>query len=336
VGWYLAEVQRYIGLRAIFEKGFEVREALGHYDIPSRFLFLEFFCVVAPLVAIAMFVTGHRLRPRHWALVAGCVAGTWVTTDRTQFFTLVLTGLFVYLYRLGALLAWRRFALVLALCSSLLVADFLVVGAWTGKSPQSMGLSLSPPGTSADAAKPSNRLLAFLLKNGSTIYLYTTASYAGFAAWFPLEHQRTYGLRAIYPIPRALQRAGLLDVRLPPAIPGFVLILSTGPVLMGWNAYSLLYDPFLDFGVAGVFFYCLVIGAAAGVAYQFARAARDSPARLLVVSQVTLALALSIFVNKFNNTASWYILLWSIAPFVATDGLARARNLIRTRAQPRG
>jgi hypothetical protein len=103
-----------------------------------------------------------------------------------------------------------------------------------------------------------------------------------------------------------------------------------GPALVGWNGYTLLYYPFLDFGLAGIFFYCLAIGVAAGIVYQFTRAARDCPVCLLALSQITLALALSIFVNKFNSTAAWYLLLWSTAPFWARDGLDYGRQAIQS------
>jgi hypothetical protein len=326
LAWYLWEVHRLFGFWAFFQQGYEVRSALTEHRIPSHFLFLQLFCVTTPLVAVAALLTGRRLRPGLLLLVAVCVAGTWISTDLTKFYTIVLTVGAMYAYRRGAAFGWKALTGTLVVSGVLLLASFLIVGAWTGKSPRRLGLVLSPP--LASSASPADRPgpLGTVLRNGSTVYLYATASYAAFAVWYPWDHPRTHGLHAVYPAARALQRVGLYSGSLPAHIPQFVAILPGVPVPFGWNGYTLLYYPILDFGLPGMIVYCLAVGAFAGAAYQLMRAARTSPTRLLLVAQVTTALVLSIFVNKFNNTAWWYALVFSLAPFTIPPWLGRLRR----------
>src|SRR4029450_11843904 len=48
-----------------------------------------------------------------------------------------------------------------------------------------------------------------------------------------------------------------------------------------------------------------------------ARAGRADPLRLLVYRQVATALTLTVLVNKFNNTAWWYLLVMSTLPWTS-------------------
>jgi hypothetical protein len=259
-------------------------------------------------------------------MVVACVAGTWISTDRTKFFTIVLTIGAMYAYRRGGAFGWKALGGTLLVAGVLLLGSFMIVGAWTGKSPQRLGLILSPPLSSSVSRAEQPGPLGAVLRNGSTLYLYATASYAAFAVWYPWDHPPTHGLHAIFPVARALQRAGLYSGPLPAHIPPFVGILPGVRAPFGWNGYTLLYYPILDFGLSGMIVYCLAVGAFSGAAYQLTRPARTSPARLLLVGQVTTALVLSIFVNKFNNTAWWYVLVFSLAPFTVPHWLDRARR----------
>jgi hypothetical protein len=78
--------------------------------------------------------------------------------------------------------------------------------------------------------------------------------------------------------------------------------------------------------VAGVVIYSLLIGAVSGIAYGRARRARGSALHLLVVGQISTALTLSVFVNKFNNTASWYIFTFTVLPFLVPLAASRFRS----------
>jgi hypothetical protein len=344
--WYLAEVHHVGGWEALRHAA-HLRIALANYRIPSRFLFLEFFCIVAPIVGVSLAVTGHRLRRGHWLLVVGCVAATWVSTDRTQFFMIVLTSFFMYLYRHGPRLSLSRFLVATGTSGLLLVSSFLAIGYWTGRTPERLGLPLTLPGPSAAAPVPPpgatsvptpdsttpDRAVAgggpsTLLAKASTLYMYTTASYAAFAIAFPLDRPRTWGVHAIYPIARALQRLGWIRAELPPPIPRFVVVASRNHRRVFFNGYTLLFYPLRDFGVAGVVVYCLAIGLGCGYVYERTRHARQSPLHLLVVAQASVGLALSIFVNKFNNTASWYVLALTAAPFLVPGAARRLRQVI--------
>jgi hypothetical protein len=71
----------------------------------------------------------------------------------------------------------------------------------------------------------------------------------------------------------------------------------------------------MDFGLPGALIYSFGVGVLSGWGYALLRKQRESPVRLLVMCHVATALVLTAFVNKFNNTASWYIALATLAPF---------------------
>jgi ABC-type Mn2+/Zn2+ transport system permease subunit len=61
--------------------------------------------------------------------------------------------------------------------------------------------------------------------------------------------------------------------------------------------------------------YCLLTGLLVGTVYERTSRARSSSLHLLLMGQLSVALTLSVFVNKFNNTASWYLAVMTTAPF---------------------
>ncbi len=323
--WYLWLVDRHLGWASILYDAARVRYALVTYEIPSRFLFLQFFCMASPLVALSLVAAGRRLRWWVWVLVLAAWSGTLLTTDRTQFFIVLLTTVFMWLYRRGPALSLSRLAVVVGVAGVLLAANFLIVGYWVGKSAQAVGTS---PWVTATAAAPAAAppLLPRLAGYVSTVYFYATGSLPAFAAYVEAEHPPTYGVQALYPVARLLQRAGVLTSGVPSAIPPSVTIVEEGGHTVGFNAYTFLYYPYQDFGGAGVAVYCLLIGMLAGMSFERMKLARTSALHLLVIGQISMALALSVFVNKFNNTASWYIFVLSVAPFVLPRAVAGSRR----------
>src|SRR6185436_6292742 len=95
VAWYVWNVRSHLGWAA-FADASRIRVALNDYTIPSTFLVLQYFCIAAPLVGLAIALVGQRLAAIEWIAIGLCGAGTWFTTDRTQFFTVALVGLFIY------------------------------------------------------------------------------------------------------------------------------------------------------------------------------------------------------------------------------------------------
>ena len=310
LAWYVYLVHQKLGLEAF--AGGEIRRALQSHTIPSSFLFLEFFCIATPLVGVAAALSGQRLRARHWFIMAACCLGTWISTDRTQFFTIVLAVFFMYVYRHGRTLSFTGFCAAGAIAAVLLAANFIIVAEWMGKSGEKLGYRIAEDDAWARRGDGSS-----LAVRAAPFYLYATGSYAALSVWADEEHPKTYGLRAIYPVARLLQRAHLLPVGLPRAVLEFVPVLRThdGRTL-DFNGYTFLYYPLQDFGLVGVVFYCLAIGVAAGAVHRRVTLRRDSALWLLVMSQIAIGLVLSVFVNKFNNTASWYILVVTVAPFL--------------------
>jgi hypothetical protein len=346
--WYVVSTAQVLGWRIFIDDPLQIRLALGDYRIPSQYLFLEYFCVVSPTLALAFALSGARLRALTWGLALLAVLATWVTTDRTHFFTLLLIGYFMALFQRGRALSWRGFTGVSAVAGCLLVANFLLVGAWLGKTPANLNLTMNlpgkidaPAGTTANEAKaqderepgragrsktaddehkaPADSRIVQIahraLQRGSTLYLYSTGSFAALDVLLRADRPRSHGLHTFYPLGRALERLGVIHGPMPPAIAPFLpLGLTMGPD-QPFNVYTFMFYPLEDFGPAGGLIYALAIGLLSGVTFAYARRRRGEPIALLLIGHLYSALLLSIFVNKFNNTASWYILCWSLLPF---------------------
>jgi oligosaccharide repeat unit polymerase len=296
VVWYVWNIQRILGWDALHD-GARIRAALGSYTIPSTFLFLQFFCVVTPLVALTVRLLGERLRPVDLTGAGLCVVATWLSTDRTQFFTLASASCFLALYVHGPRLSLR--ALVIAAAAGLTVAavNFAVISRWVGKSPD------------------------------ASAYVYATASYPAFEVALSSPPAGTGGRHVFFPIVRLLDRLHLVSGPLPSPIFAYAAVTRDRPGgELFFNGYTWLNYPYQDWGLAGVFPYVAVVGLVGGVLYGRVRANRFRPVPLLLMAQFATGLLLSPFVNKFNNTASWYIAVFSVLPFVAASWRGAGRR----------
>jgi hypothetical protein len=356
VAWYFWAIVTILGWDALGEP-IRIRGALHSYEIPSRFLFLQFFCVIAPLLAFAVWLSGARVHRAVWIGPVLCAAATWLSTDRTQFFLLVLTAFCMYTFRHGRALRPRGFVLATGLAGLLLATNFLVVGAILGKTaaswyivraeptprpPTSMdGASARPvlvslavrqavPPAAAGPAAPdgvvarAQALIARQLRRTLQFYAYATGSYAALDLYLREPHVLTGGRHVFYPLLRSLERLGLLATPLPSPFPPFRMVIPhpDGPARLEFNAYTFLYYPLEDFGVIGALAYVLAVGLGCGWCYGRARRDRRSATGLLIVGQISTALVLTVFVNKFNNTAWWYVLAATITPFAAARAYA--------------
>ena len=317
--WFVAAVLT--TLPNAFSDAVALRYALFTYQIPSTFLFAQLFAIATPLVTLALLLSGTRLPWPLIALGAICAAGTFVSTDRTQVFLLVLTAAFMAAFRVGPLLSATRTFVVAVVAVALLLGSFLAVETWVRKSPAQLGLALQLPGAPAPEASGPMAALARAGQRLAGVYLYATGSYAALDRLIAAPPPRTHGAHIAFPLVRPLERLGILSGATPSPIPPYVEICpASTPDLPArtFNAYTFLYYPLVDFGIAGAILYALAIAAVAGVAYGWLRADRTDPLRLLVAGLVTTAFALTIFVNKFNNTAWWYVLGVSAGPWLAT------------------
>jgi len=340
VSLYIFEVVSAFGWR-VFRDAPAIRWAIATYQISPIFWFLEFFCIATPWLAVAVSLTGSRLRRVDWIGPVLCVMGTAITTDRTQLFLVVLCTLFILLVRKGPALSWLRLLMVIAVAGAVLAVHFMFVDVWTRKSerhplPVSVPILeaiLGPDVWANDphagvAARVGRRSVQF----AATMYLYSSGSYAALGQLTRQPLGTTGGIHTIYPVARLVQRLGIAHFALPPPIPPEINVLRQPGPTFQFNAYTFLYYPLMDFGPIGALAYTALIGLLCGFVHgRFVRR-RESPLYLLVSGQIATALTLSVFVNKFNNTASWYLLAATLAPFVAVRWFGNRRAVDVDRA----
>lgn len=324
--WYVADVVGLLG-REAFGDGTRIREALGTGRISSRFLLLQLSVIVAPLVALELRLSGVRLGRLPMALAGVCAAATWLSTDRTQFFLLALTGLYVAAYRLDRSTSWRRLAALTAATGALLLTAFLAIGVWTQKTSADLHLRLTwPPAAPGD---PRTEPLPPSVQPFAALYAYVTCSYPALDYLLTRPRAETGGAHSFYPVLRALQRAGLHRGALPEAIAPFVtLVEEPGQPPVLFNTYTFLYYPLEDFGTRGALAYAAVVALASGLIFGGLTRRPGSALLVLAAAHVATALTLSPSVNKFNNTAWWYVVLASTLPWMirAVPGRQAARR----------
>ena len=352
VAWYVWSVSGVLGFSAFYDRPARIRIGIGDGSIPSRFLVLQYLCIATPITALAFDLSGVKIRPAVWVAVILATLGTWITTDRTQFFLVALTCYFMYVLARGRTFSYAKLALSTIALLLTLGAYFLIIGVWMSKSPANLGVEVRVPTVSAPpprlviqnptgARVPAStatraertaveRTLLKNLQRVSTIYLYATASYAALDVLLANPQPRTYGAHSVFPVARFLDRLGLVPGGVPQAIPPFAPLGLTSGQDITFNAYTFLYYPLVDFGLLGALFYCVAIGLLSGFVYGRFAEQRSSPFWLLAMGHLSAALVLSVFVNKFNNTATWYIVLWSFAPFI----VARLAPWSRVNAGP--
>ena len=220
--WYTVEVVSLFGWEGFTNFG-RVRQALNSYKIPSTFMFLEVFTIVAPLLAFALFLCGTRLRAIDWVAPAACVLSTWLSTGRMQFFLITLTAFFMFVASKGPRLSMRALSLAVAVVGALLLTSFLAIGSLTGKTPSKLPVKMT-------TAPPQS----------STVYLYATGSYAALGQLLRQPLHSPHLTYTLYPAARLLQRLHVIDASLPaPTTPSVGITQSTAGVLK-YNVYTFL------------------------------------------------------------------------------------------------
>jgi hypothetical protein len=226
---------------------------------------------VTPLVALALVLGGTRLPLPAIGLAVVCGLSTLATTDRTQFFSVLLTAVFMIAHRMGPSLSWRRASGIAAAASILLISSFLAIETWRRAADRGLFVQLPGmtwvPGTGAVGPGESG-LLPVAGRAGqrlAVMYAYATGSYAALARLLETHEAPSRGAHTFFPVLRLLQRAGLLEVSLPSPIPGYVELYpqpAPGLVALTFNAYTFRYYPLRDFGIGGALTYASLVGLA--------------------------------------------------------------------------
>jgi oligosaccharide repeat unit polymerase len=284
---FLRQVHAAVGLWTYVESPHEIREAMGLGQLGEGLKPLNWLNVGnVPLCAFYLVLPGARHRKRIWLLLAASTIATLFMEDRTRFFFAVLWTSYVVAHARP----WnaRKFLAGAAVVGTILLLQFLAVGAWLGK------VTENNP-TLVSASRASDGLSMFLMP-----YIYATGSFPAFQAYVESSPESTGGAMTFYPAYRVLQR---LDASLPaPPIIGDPVAIP-----FEFNTFTWLHQFYADFGFAGVLLGPWLAGLLAGLVY-FRMVQSPSFYTLYVNGLISVALTLSIMVNHLTQGPVWYFL----------------------------
>jgi hypothetical protein len=321
---FLYRVNAYVGLDAFFRSPIVVHSALTERKIDPSYLFLYYFAVAgAILYGYAIFVRRARPRVLEVLLLLAAVAGMVVSTERTQFLWVVASWFFfACVPPEGDRRLWRIIGTGVA---ALLVAGtfYLGVGLWLGKSPDNIATALeqraeseAEPLSDSSQARLSLLLPGGVLHHVSVLYMAVASPLPAFDRVVDSRPELTAGRHTFHPVWRTLGRLGLVS-----ATGGTIYPEVETPYPA--NAYTYLYEFFLDFGWPGVLVLPLALGLLCGYAYQRVAKGSDADVWVLPLAQLQVMVLWTPFANRFVTTVNWYLLALLVMGFVAARRLDR-------------
>ena len=280
----LAHLQFSIGLGSFISDPMRARE--DHTNIK----YLGFFNIlnVSNFVLALMYLVLYQ-RPRKWVvlIMLWALATTFVTTDRTRFFYMVIWAFYVgaYLFRrldLSPRLIFAAGATFLALFGFfLLIAKIYKKEAFSDNAEYvNVGEELAP------LVDP---------------YIYLTGSFPVLQAFLDDHHEHTHGRRSFEPYVKVIEVVY-------PEFERAEIVGKFYRVPIELNACTYLEPYYKDWGIAGILIGSLVSGLIAMTAY-FVMRQRKTLFSVYLSSLLTFCVTISIFVNHFVATATLYFVI---------------------------
>jgi len=296
----LIHLQLQIGLSALLTSPQEARESYSNVKYLGFFNLLN----VANFVLALMYLLMFR-RPGKWALfiMLWALATTFVTTDRTRFFYMVIWSFYlgVYLFR-RVNLTPKMIAGMAATLLSLLGFFLLIAKIYKKQAYDDNMEFVNLPTEYAAVIDP---------------YIYLTGSFPVLQAFLNDHHTMAYGKHTFSPVVTVLETA----------VPDFAREELAGKfyrVPIELNACTYLEPFYKDFGMAGALLGPLALGLICMAAYAAMRQ-RKTLFTVYLTSLLSFCVTISIFVNHFTQIATWF--------FVAV-GYAVGRYCMKDKAQP--
>lgn len=280
----LAHLQLQVGLGTFLSSPGEARELHTNVKYVGFFNLLN----VANFGLALMYLCLYK-KPARWVLLImlWAVATTFITTDRTRFFYMVIWSFYVVVYLYRHIRLNPRLIAVAVCTFSLLLGFFLLIAKVYKKQAFDDNMEFVKVGEE----------LAPLVDP----YIYLTGSYPVLQAFLEDKHQHTQGKYTFGPIVKVIELFY-------PELQRAELVGKFYRVPIELNACTYLEPFYKDFGVAGVVLGPLFLGFLTTLVYVWMRQ-RKTIFSVYTASLLSFCVTISIFVNHFTQIATWYFVV---------------------------
>ncbi len=297
----LAHLQSQIGLTTFIEAPGEARE------LHSNVKYLGFFNIlnVSNFVLSLMYLVLYK-KPAKWVILImlWALATTFVTTDRTRFFYMVIWSFFIVVYLYPRINLTPKVILGVVGTLSVLLLFFLLIAKIYKKQ-----------------AFEDNMEYVRISEEWAPLvdpYIYLTGSFPVLQAFLEDKRELAYGKNSFEPVVKLIEVV-LPDFEREEIVGKFYRV----PIEL--NACTYLEPFYRDFGLAGALIGPFLMGLVCAAAYLFMRN-RKSLFSVYFAALLSFCTTISIFVNHFTQIATWY--------FVGT-GYIVYRLTLKRKASPR-
>lgn len=279
----LAHLQSALGLSTFVEAPSEARE------LHSNVKYLGFFNLlnVANFAIALLYLCLYR-RPQLWVvlIMLWAMATTFITTDRTRFFYMVIWSFYIIVYLYRRIRINPRLAMTAVAVLALLLGFFLLIAKVYKKQAFDDNLEYVNVGDE----------LAPLVDP----YIYLTGSYPVLQAFLEDKREPDYGKNSFAPIVTLIQLVY-------PELERAELVGKFYRVPIELNACTYLEPFYKDFGFLGLIFGPLMLGLVCTWAYVWMRQ-RKTLFSIYTTALLSFCVTISIFVNHFTQIATWFFI----------------------------
>jgi len=276
-------LQSAIGLETFVTDPRAAREGHSNVKYLGFFNILNVFNFVLGAAYLALYK-----KPRAWVLliVAWAVLTTFLTTDRTRFFYMVIWGFYVLVYLQRRVRLGPRIIAAAVVTATVLMVFFLLIARVYKKEAFDDNMEfVNVSSTYAPMIDP---------------YIYLTGSFPVLQAFLEDSHEHTGGKLTFSPIVK------LIEVVYPELErESFVGKFYRVPIEL--NACTYLEPFYKDFGFLGTALVPLALGVICMWSYLVMRQ-RKTLFTVIFVALLSFCVTISIFVSHFTQIATWYFI----------------------------
>jgi hypothetical protein len=333
---FLWRVDNYTGLMTFFHAPQPTYHALTDRAINTSHLFLYYFGVVGAIIfGYAVMLLGKRPRAIDLALLALFFVAMVIAMERTHFLWVLASWAFLRLAPVRGNRTLLQVVLTVGVVVAVALPYYLAVGNWIGKTPAATYSNYVPivaekaettpdseipgrPGLVASAHSALTPPRVSLIMPGGPFYRLSVLYIAVGAPLPTFNHvvvnpeALRYGRMTLHPIFRLAQRLRLIPGA--ESLPVYPDVPTPYPA----NAYTYLYEFYLDFGWLGVVVLPALLGWVSGVAYARTSETVGFSAWPLLLSQLQGMILWTPFANRFVSTVNVYMVVLLVAGVAIT------------------